>query len=140
MCGKPLVNSGPALLVFYFFFFFLPRQRELFLPMASQGVIHQGFKNAKCGEGRKFRQIYRASRHLESDRVLYITRQRKKKGKKNHLRVLLYLKRKQNLPGVSWQFPQEASLALLHHSSTPSAPNCYPAPAPPPTYTTVFSL
>lgn len=50
--------------------------------MASQGVIHQGFKNAKCGEGRKFRQIYRASRHLESERVLYITRQRKKKERK----------------------------------------------------------
>lgn len=90
--------------------------------MASQGAIHQGFKNAKCREGRKFRQIYRASRHLESERVLYITRQRKKKGKKNHLKVLLYLKRKQNLPSVSWQFPQEASLALLHHSSTLSVP------------------
>ena len=85
-------------------------------------------------EGRKFRQIYRASRHLESERVLYVTRLSKggKKGKKNHLRVLLYLKRKQNLPSVSWQFPQEASLALLHHSSTPSAPIV--APHPPPIY------
>lgn len=36
---------------------------------------------------------------------------------------------------MSWQFPQEASLALLHHNSTPSASIATPPPPRPPQHT-----